>query len=124
MAAVMNHLWRQIIRSSAEGIRFAVTHLFREAKVDQFDVPVDVDQYILWFEVSVCDALDVVKVFYCQCDFGSVKFGCCVAKGARASEVAEDFAAGAVIQLARSDSFYGIKRIGVATYQHIQRLVV
>lgn len=106
----MNHLRRQIIRRSAEGIRFAVAHLFREAKVDQFDVPVYVNQYILWFEVSICNALDVVKVFYCQCDFRSVKFGCCVAKGARASEVAEDFAAGAVIQLARSDGLYETKK--------------
>lgn len=60
-----------------------------------------VEEDILRLEVAVGDALALVQEFEYQDDLSEVEARDVFGKAALASQVAEDFAAGAVIQLGR-----------------------
>ena len=69
----MAYLWRKVIGSTAECpcSRFA---RFCEPKVSNFDVPVEIQQDVFRFEISIDDILGVQMVKG-ERDFCSVEFG-------------------------------------------------
>jgi hypothetical protein len=62
-------------------------------------VALGVDENVLRLQVAIRDAQLLVKVFEDENDFGSVEAGGGFVEASRAAEVAEDFAAGAVVEL-------------------------
>jgi hypothetical protein len=78
-----------------------VFNLLCESEIDEFQVPLGVYQNVLGLQVPVCDALLLVQKFEYQDNLGGVELGRGLVEASRSSEVAEDLAARAVVELAR-----------------------
>lgn len=77
-----------------------VLDLLGEPEVDELEVALGVDEDVFRLQVAVCDALALVQELENQDNLGGVELGRRLVEAARAAEVAEDLAAGAVIELA------------------------
>lgn len=118
---VMYDLGGQVLWRPAEGVRLdgavAVTgavadcccwccclpqpsaQALREAKVDKADVPLLVEQQVLGLEVAVGDAaLGLVQVLEHEHDLGGVEDGHALVEAAVLAQVAEELAAGHVVE--------------------------
>jgi hypothetical protein len=62
-------------------------------------VSLSVDQNVLGLQIPICDTLPLVQELQYQDDLGSVELGSGLVEASRSSEVAEDLAAGAVVEL-------------------------
>ena len=71
-----NHLRGHVLSAAAErvGQRVARHVLFRKPEIGDLDVPVHIDQQVLWLQVPVDDAL-LVQVLEAVQDFQEVEFG-------------------------------------------------
>jgi len=76
-----------------------VFHLLCESKVNQLKVPLGVDQNVLGLQIPVCNTLSLMQKLQYQDDLGGVELGRGLVEASRSSEVAEDLAAGTVIEL-------------------------
>jgi hypothetical protein len=74
-------------------------YLLGEAEVDELNVALGVDENVLRLQVAIGDALRLVKVFEDEDDFGGIEAGGGFVEAPLAAEVAEDFAAGAIVEL-------------------------
>ena len=74
MLKVNSHLWRDVVRRPAEGLRRGVTRnlLLAHAKVRDLDVAVLVEEDVVQLEVAVDDAVGV-EVEQADRDLGGVK---------------------------------------------------
>lgn len=119
MALVPDHLRGQVLGCAAEGVgdAFAVAvgadfaaaaggaagggggQVLGKAEVDEFQVPVGVQEDVFRFQVPVGDVDGVVQVGEDEGDFGGVELDGGKGEAAGAAEVGEDLAAGAVFEL-------------------------
>ena len=51
-----------------------IRNLLGKSKISNFEMPVSVQEQVLWLEIAV-DDVHAVEIVQCQCDFGSVEFG-------------------------------------------------
>jgi hypothetical protein len=86
-------------------------------------VPVRIEKNILWFHISINHALGIVEKFNRHCDFGCIKSRGTLVEPPCATQVAEDLASGAVVQLQEGQST-SRKQRWIGAYQHIQTLTV
>ena len=61
MTRIPDNLGCQILWSTTEGIRLAVIHFLRKAKVDKLEVALGVDEDVLGLEVAVRHSLGLVQ---------------------------------------------------------------
>ena len=64
-------------------------------------MPLRIDQDVLRLQVPVCDALSLVQKLQYQDNLGGVELGRGFVEATRSAKVAEDLAAGAVVELSR-----------------------
>lgn len=99
-----------------------IFHLLRKSEIHELEMSFGVDQDVLGLQVAVCNALPLVQKLQYEDNFGSVELGCRLVETSGSSKVAEDLAAGAIIELRRS-----AKQCGPGTeltHKHVQRVVV
>lgn len=87
-----------------------ILYFLCEAKVDQLKVPLGVNEYVLGLEVAVGDALALVQKLQDQDNLGGVELRGGLVEAACAAEIAEDFAAGAVVELCMLPAGHGVVR--------------
>jgi hypothetical protein len=76
-----------------------VLHFLREPKVHQLKVSLGVDEDVLGLQVSICDAFRLVQELEYEHNLGGVELRCGLVEASRASQVAEDLTARAVVEL-------------------------
>lgn len=118
MASVANDFWGKVLRRTTKGVRdtspvwilpFGPSLAFGrvgrrrqvlcESEVDELQVAIGVQEYILRFEISVSNVLHVVEVCQDECNFGSVELDSGNGKSAGAPKVREDLSTGSVFEL-------------------------
>src|SRR3990167_2088 len=93
---VLDDFWSQILRCPAEAVGLLQSFL-RQAEVCQLDVSVGIDQYVLWFEVSVDDPQLRVEMFQSEQYLRSVESGGLEPKLLLVLEVLEQFSSRHVV---------------------------
>jgi hypothetical protein len=78
-------------------------------------MPVSVQEYVFWLQITVNDALNVMKVLDRQRDLGGIESRGILVESPRTSKIAEDLTSGAVVQLGRKKSDEGTSRNTTAT---------
>lgn len=113
MTLILDDLGREILGGAAERVGFdrvaglGAAEALREAKVDQLDVAVLVEEQVLGLQVAIGDAiLLLVQELEHEDDLGSVEAGHVLVEAAQLAEVGEELAAGNVVE------------------QHIERIMV
>lgn len=81
------------------GEKRASFQLFRKAEIDQLQMPLGINEDILGFQISICDAFLVMEEFEDQADLSGVEACGRFFESAMPSEVGKDLASGAIIQL-------------------------
>jgi hypothetical protein len=101
----MDHLGRDVLGGAAHGVGldgvagFVIPEPHGEAKVDQLDVALGVEQQVLGLQVPVGDAaLLLVQVLEDQHDLGGVEAGRVLVEAAELAHVGEELAAGHVVE--------------------------
>lgn len=80
-------------------VKPTVLNFLCKSKVNQFQVPLGVDEYVFRLQVPICNSLFLVQEFKYENDLSGVELGRGFIETARSSEVTEHFAAGTVIEL-------------------------
>lgn len=95
----VQHFWRQISRAAAEGLReLLLPDVFLgESEVCQTAVAVGVNQYVLWFEISV-DDIQGVDVLDGQNDLGNEELGLVLLEDLSLVQMVGQVAARAVVE--------------------------
>lgn len=106
MTSVPDHFGRQVFRSTAKSVRFAVPYLLCKAKVYQLQVTLRIDEDVLRLEISVCDALPLVQKLQHQHNLRGIELGRGFVEASGATQIGKDLASRTVIQ------------------QHVERIVV
>lgn len=79
-------------------VMLTILDLFRKPKVNQLQVPLCVDQDILWLEITVCHTLLLVQELEDQHYFCSVELRSRLVEATRSSEVAKHFSPRTVVE--------------------------
>ena len=71
----------------------------RKTKINELEVPLSIDEHVLGFHVSICDALMIVKELKDQDHFSNVKAGSVLVEACGSSKIGKDFASRAIVEL-------------------------
>lgn len=106
MASVLEQLGRQIFRcptyfsgrvfESLISVQLFWQNL-REAEIGQFEIAIEIDQNVFWFEVSVKNIIRM-QVVEREENVGSIELGSLLLKSANLLQVEEELASGTVVE--------------------------
>ena len=76
-----------------------IPHLLCESKINEFQMSFGIYEYVLWFQVSVCNPFTLVQEFQDEDNLGCVELRGWLVEASSSPEIAEDFSARTVVEL-------------------------
>ena len=67
----LNHFWRKVVEGTAERLSSVARGVYAPTKVADFEVAVETEKKVLWFDVAVNNVL-AMEIGQCFCHLGNV----------------------------------------------------
>jgi hypothetical protein len=97
MTLPLENLRAHVLWRPTEGMRaLFFGNNFAETEVRQLEVPIDVNENVLWLDISI-DHIEVMEVLETQQELSEVKFGLWLGELLYVSEMEEHLSAGAEV---------------------------